>query len=102
MASVECACDCASEVCYMQVIIALYDMRRFLNYEERRGVSSVFVGIPEGKRPPGRHKHIWENNIKMDIEEVGGGVMDWIEVAQDRYRHLLSIEGGSSRSHCVE
>ena len=101
MASVECASDCESEVCSMQVIIEPYDMRRFLNYE-RRGVCNVFVGKPEGKRPSGRHEHRWEDNIKVDIQEVGGGVMDWIELAQDRYRHLLSIEGGSSRSHYVE
>ena len=67
----------------------------------RRGVCSVFVGKPEGKRPPGRHKHRWED-IRMDIQEVGGRVMDWTELAQDRYRHLLSIEGGSSRSHYVK
>jgi len=44
VASVECASDCESEVCYMQVIIEPYDIRQFLNYEERRGVSSVLWG----------------------------------------------------------
>jgi len=44
------------------------------------------VGKPEGKRPYGRTRPRWENNIKMDLQEVGCGVMDWIELAQDRDR----------------
>ena len=51
---------------------------------ERRGVYSVLVGKPEGKRPLGRPRHRWEDNIKMDLQEVGCGGMDWIELAQDR------------------
>jgi hypothetical protein len=43
---------------------------------ERRGVCSVLVGKPEGKRPFGRPRHRWEDNIKMDVQEVGCGVMD--------------------------
>jgi len=42
------------------------------------------VGIPEGKRPMGRPRRIWEDNIKMDPQEVGCGAMDWIELAQNR------------------
>ena len=53
---------------------------------ERRGVYRVLVGKPEGKRPLGRPRSRWENNIKMDLQEVGCGVMDWIELAQDRGR----------------
>jgi hypothetical protein len=53
---------------------------------ERRGVYRVLVGKLEGKRPLRRHMHRWEDNIKMDLQEVGCGVMDWIDVAQDRYR----------------
>ena len=52
---------------------------------ERRGVYSVLVGKPGGKRPLGRHARRWEDNIKMDFQEVGCGVMDWIELAQYRY-----------------
>ena len=47
---------------------------------ERRGVYRVLVGKSEGKRPSGRFKHRWENNIKMDLQEVGCGGMDWIEL----------------------
>jgi len=52
--------------------------------EERRIQGSV--GKPEGKRPLGRPRHRWENNIKMDHQEVRCGDMDWIELAQNRDR----------------
>ena len=54
--------------------------------EERRGVYKVLVGKSEGKRPLGRHRRRWEDNIRMDLQEVGCGNMDWIELAQDRDR----------------
>jgi len=53
---------------------------------ERRGVYRVLVGKPEGKRPLGRLRHRWEENIKMDLQEVGCEGMDWIELAEDRDR----------------
>jgi hypothetical protein len=53
---------------------------------EGRGVYSVSVRKPEGKRPMRRPRHRWEDNIKMDLQEVGCGSMDWIELAQDRDR----------------
>jgi len=53
---------------------------------EGRGVYRVLVGKPEGKRPLGRPRRRWEDNIKMDLQEVGCGGMDWIELAQDRDR----------------
>jgi len=60
--------------------------------EEKRGVYRVLVGKPEGKRPLGRPWRRWEDNIKMDLQEVGRGGMDWIELAQDRdrWRALVS------------
>ena len=48
---------------------------------ERRGVSRVLVGKPEGQRPLGSSRRKWEYNIKMDLQEVGCGDMDWIELA---------------------
>ena len=52
---------------------------------EGKGAHRVLVGKPEGKRPLGRPRHRWEDNIKMDLQEVGGGG-DWMELAQDRDR----------------
>ena len=54
--------------------------------EEGRGVNKVLVGKPEGKRPLGRPRRRWEDNIKMDLEEVGRGFGDWMELAEDRDR----------------
>ena len=51
---------------------------------ECRGVYRVFVRKPEGKIPLGRHRRRREDNIKMDLQKVRCGVMDWIELAQDR------------------
>ena len=51
---------------------------------ERRGVYRVLAGKPEGKRPLGRPRRRWENNIKMDLQEVGSGGTSWIDVALDK------------------
>jgi hypothetical protein len=51
-----------------------------------RCVYRVLVGKPEGKRPMGRPRRRWEDNIKMDLQEVRGGGGDWRELAQDRDR----------------
>ena len=53
---------------------------------EGRGMYRVLVGKPEGKRPLGRPRRRWEDNIKTDLQEIGCGGMDWIELAQDRDR----------------
>ena len=60
---------------------------------EERGVYRVLMGKLEGKRPLGRPRRGWENNIKMDLQEVGCGGMDWIELAQDRerWRALVNV-----------
>ena len=58
----------------------------------RRGVYRGLVGKPEGKRPLGRPRSRWEDNIKMDLQKVGGGCGEWMELAQDtdRWRALVS------------
>jgi hypothetical protein len=53
---------------------------------ERRGAYRALVGEPEGRRPLGRPRSRWENNIKMDLREVRWGSMDWINLAHDRDR----------------
>ena len=60
--------------------------RHVARMEEGRGVYRVLMGKPEGKRPLGRARRGWEDNIKMDLQDVGCGVMAWIELAQDRNR----------------
>ena len=59
---------------------------------EKRGVHRVLVGKTEGKRTLGRPRRRWEDNIKMDLQKVGRGFADWIELAQDRdrWRALVS------------
>jgi len=59
---------------------------------EGRGVYRFLVGTPEGKRPLGRPRRGWEDNIRMDLQEVGWGCEDWIGLAQDRdrWRALVS------------
>ena len=52
----------------------------------RRGIYRVLVGKPEGKRPFGRPRRRWQDNIKMDLQEVGCAGMDWIELALERAR----------------
>ena len=61
-------------------------------YGGDRGIYRVLVGKTDGKRPLGRPRHRWEDNIKMDLQEVGREGMDWIELAQDsdRWRALVN------------
>ena len=63
--------------------------------EESRGVCRVLAGKPDGKRQLRRHRRKWEDNITMGVQEVGcgGGVMDWIDLAQDRdrWRALVNV-----------
>jgi hypothetical protein len=58
---------------------------------EERGVHMGLVRKPEGKRPLGRPRRRWEDNIKMDLEEGGGGGVDWMELAQDRDRWRVLV-----------
>ena len=59
--------------------------------EEGRGVHKVVVGKPERKRPLGRPRHRWEDNIKRDLQEVGRGCGDWMELGQDRDRRRALV-----------
>jgi hypothetical protein len=71
-----------------------YDARRMrwaghvARMGEGRGAYRIFVGLPEGKRPLERPRRRWEDNIKMDLQDVGWG-MDWIDMAQNRKRWWL-------------
>jgi hypothetical protein len=74
---------------------------------QTRYVYRVLVGRTEGKRPLGRPRRRWEDNIKMDLQEIGGGCGDWIELAQDRdrWRALVgtvrsSINAGNFLTSC--
>jgi hypothetical protein len=64
---------------------------------DRRGVFSVLVGNPEGRRPLGRPRRGWEDNIKMDLQEVGCRGMDWMKLAQDRDRCLALVNAIMNR-----
>jgi hypothetical protein len=59
---------------------------------EVRGAYNILVGRPEGRRPLGRTRRRWEDNIKMDLREIGFGDVDWIHLAQDTdtWRDLLN------------
>ena len=59
---------------------------------EDRGVHRVLVGKPEGKRPLGRPRRRWEDNIKMDLQKFGGVRGDWMELAQDRDRWRALVD----------
>jgi hypothetical protein len=54
--------------------------------EEKRNAYRILVGKPEGKRPLGRPRRKWEDNIKMDLKEIGWGGNDWIHLARDGYQ----------------
>jgi len=60
---------------------------------ERRDVHRMLEGKPDGKKPLGRPRHRWEDTIKTDLQEMGCGGMDWINVAQDRdrWRALVNV-----------
>ena len=65
---------------------------------ERRGIYRRLVGKPEGKSPLGRPRHRWDDSIKMDLQEVVCGCMDWIELAQDRDRWQALVNAVMSLS----
>jgi len=80
------------------IIVWMIKLRRMrwaghvVHMGKERGVYRVLLGKPEGKRPLGRPRRRWLDNIRMDLQEVGFGYMDWIGLAQDRdrWRTLVS------------
>jgi hypothetical protein len=60
---------------------------------ERRNTYRIFVGRPEGKKPLGRPRRRWVDNIKMDLRKIGWDGMDWIDLAQERdqWRALVNM-----------
>ena len=61
-------------------------MEHVAHMGERKGICGVLVGKPEGKRPLGKPRHRWEDNIKVNLKEIGWKGMDWIDLTQDRDR----------------
>jgi hypothetical protein len=58
---------------------------------EKRNAYRLLLGKAEGKRPLGRPRRRWVNNIKMDLGEIGWGDVDWIDLAQDRDKSVMSL-----------
>jgi hypothetical protein len=91
-------------------IIRVIEARRMrwaghvVRMEEVRGTYNILVGKPEGRRPLGRPRRRWEDNIKMDFGEIGFGDVDWIHLAQDRYRWraLVNTDEPSGSIKCGE
>jgi hypothetical protein len=69
---------------------------------EKRNVYRLLVGKPEGKRPLGRPRRRWIDNIKMDHLEIGLSVVDWIVLAQERYNVESSCERGNEPSGSIK
>ena len=65
--------------------------------EERRGVYRVLVGKSDGRRPLGRPRRRWEDNIKMNLQEVGCGGIDWIDLAQVRNSWVALVKAAMNR-----
>jgi len=70
--------------CTFHCCTHIYRYKISLCMGENRDVYSVFMGKPEGKRPLGRPRRRWKDNINMDLQEVGCGGVDWIELVQGR------------------
>ena len=70
---------------FMYIVVTVM-LGMWLIWVRRGGVYRVLVGKPEAKRPLGRPRRRWVDNIRMDLQEVGCGYMDWIGLAQDRDR----------------
>jgi hypothetical protein len=76
---------------FKNLFVRMIKSRR-MRWAVRRGMYRVLVRKPEGKRPLGRPKHLWEDNNKMDLQDVGCECMDWIELTEgrDSWRALVN------------
>jgi hypothetical protein len=87
------------DLCSSLIIIRMIKSRRMrlaghlIRMRERRDVCTVTVGKPVGKRTLGRPRFRWEDNIKIELREVGCGGMDWIELAEDREKWRTLVNG---------
>ena len=74
------------------IAVSYFNQHCLVTICEEKGVYRVLVGKPEGRRPMGRPRRRWVDNIRMNLQEVGCGYMDWIGLAQDRdrWRTLVS------------
>jgi len=83
---------CATNIVRVIKSIRMRWVGHVVHMSEERGVYRVLVGKPGGKRPLGRPRCRWVDNIRMDLQEVGCGYMDWIGLVQDRdrWRTLVS------------
>jgi hypothetical protein len=72
--------------------------------EEKRNAYKTFVGKPKGKRPPGRQKRRWMDNIKMNLREIGWDGMNWIDLAQDgdQWKALVNMVMNFGSIKCWE
>jgi len=89
----QCFCGCLVSVTLPAPTNAqFYILRTMARMGEERGVYRVLVGKPEGRRPLGRPRRRWVDNIRTDLQEMGCGYMDWIGLARDRdrWRRLVS------------
>jgi hypothetical protein len=91
-----------NDLCSSQNIVRAIKSRRMrwaghvVRMEERRDVYRALVGNPERKRPLGRPRRKWEDNIKMNLQGVGCGDLEWIELAQDRDKCVSNNEPSGS------
>jgi hypothetical protein len=69
---------------------------------EKTNAYRILVGKPEGKRLLGRPRHRWMNNIKIDLREIGWGIMDWIDMAQDMDQWMALVNTPSGSINCWE
>jgi hypothetical protein len=85
----------SSFLLYLPTVYWFYLLDKFVRYRARmgevRGAYNILVGRPEGRRPLGRPRRRWEDNIKMYLRGIGFGDVDWIHWAQDRDRWLALV-----------